>query len=106
MDSEMVAAMTDILERYDITVVDSGSDHTILESIVSGIQQLFSREPLPADTEWVTACHGSSVRLDEAYTIFIAICETVYRCDPSDVTEATIRFNLPERDTISWVDIE
>lgn len=104
MDEGVVTEMVDIIERHDLTIVDTGDSRTVLETIVSKVKRPFSREKLHSDTEWVTACHRNKVEPETAYTVFGDICRSVYGSDTSAVTEATIK--LSHRDSeISWTDI-
>lgn len=106
MDSEMAAAMDEVIEQYELDVIDRGNDRSTLESLVSGIKGVFSSE-VESETEvvqWVTVCHGSVESVDEVYTVFTAICETVYRNSLSDVTSAAIIPNTRD-DPISWTDV-
>lgn len=106
INSEMVAAMDEVIEQYDLDVIDRGDNRSTLESLVSGIKGMFSGEAESESevVEWVTACHGRVESVDEVYTVFAAVCETVYGHSLVDVTEAFINPNTGE-EIITWTDV-
>ncbi|WP_330633330.1 hypothetical protein [Halocatena halophila] len=67
------------------------------------IRRLVTRESTSTDNEWINAYHRSPESADDAYTVFVDICKTVYGYNPSDVTDAVI-VNTDTTD-ISWTDV-
>ncbi|GEM_PF-3362206 len=82
LDEEMAASMTELVETYDLDIIHE-------QETTSGSS--------------IAAAQGELASVDETYTVFTEICETVYGCEPADAIDGYI--NPVEETAISWRDV-